>query len=291
MWTPTQATQVTLECTGARTIQQVQMSNTGGISIGSYNTSWSGTTNCIWRAINSYGTATVNESYTVTVSPYVWRALNPSSCSVACWGGTQTRTISCVQRNNGMTVAESNCTDPKPAASVSCNTQACAYSWQVTGTSACSASCGGGTQTRTIQCIWYEWVVNDSFCTSAKPAAVVSCNTQACPFYGCTPNTTIDWDGNRIICGANGQPTTFWRPVNPSYALFGNPLVINSWCQRSLVLEFMPDYNQCWYAFEDLGNYWAYINFVCNNSSCISRIQLNFATQEGVSTMPYIGTR
>lgn len=57
---------------------------------------------------------------------YTWVTGNYGSCSVStCGGGTQTRNIVC-QDNNGSTVADSYCTDPKPAETQSCNTQACA---------------------------------------------------------------------------------------------------------------------------------------------------------------------
>lgn len=78
------------------------------------------------------------------------------------------------------------------------------YAWSVGGWSSCSASCGGGTQTREVSCKRDDGVVvAESFCTQPKPAQSQSCNTQACPI-SCTPqirlNGRLDDD-----CGYHGQ--------------------------------------------------------------------------------------
>ncbi|MFC0243910.1 thrombospondin type-1 domain-containing protein [Falsochrobactrum ovis] len=59
------------------------------------------------------------------------------------------------------------------------------YSWQIGGWGSCSATCGGGTQTRSVTCRRSDGVmVADSYCTNPKPATAQSCNTQACPTGG-----------------------------------------------------------------------------------------------------------
>lgn len=56
------------------------------------------------------------------------------------------------------------------------------YSWITGNPSTCSATCGGGTQARTVSCQRSDWVlVSDSFCTLPKPSETLSCNTQDCP--------------------------------------------------------------------------------------------------------------
>lgn len=59
-----------------------------------------------------------------------------------------------------------------------------AYWFDVGGWGGCSASCGGGTQTRTVQCKRTGDVAcDDSFCTRAGlavPARSQACNTQGC---------------------------------------------------------------------------------------------------------------
>ena len=56
------------------------------------------------------------------------------------------------------------------------------YSWNTGWWWSCSASCGWGTQTRTVSCQRNDGTTaSDSFCTGTKPAVSQSCNTQACP--------------------------------------------------------------------------------------------------------------
>ena len=60
------------------------------------------------------------------------------------------------------------------------------YSYSYSGWTACTAKCGGGTQTRTASCRRSDGVtVSDAFCTASgvsKGALSQACNTQAC--YG-----------------------------------------------------------------------------------------------------------
>ena len=57
-----------------------------------------------------------------------------------------------------------------------------AYAWVSTEWNACSLTCGGGTQTRSVICQRNDQTtVADSFCTGTKPIATQSCNSQACP--------------------------------------------------------------------------------------------------------------
>lgn len=113
---------------------------------------------------------------------YTWVGTNWNSCSVQCGGGTQTRNVSC-QNSNGDVVGENLCSQPKPATSQSCQTQACtSYFWMQSGFSPCSKSCGGGMQTQTVTCSSDKGqAVSESFCTQSKPATSQSCNVQSCP--------------------------------------------------------------------------------------------------------------
>ena len=60
------------------------------------------------------------------------------------------------------------------------------YSWSIGGWGTCSATCGGGTQTRTVTCIRSgdNKISPDTFCTSqgagTKPPTSQPCNTQSC---------------------------------------------------------------------------------------------------------------
>ncbi|MDE3156438.1 MAG: thrombospondin type-1 domain-containing protein, partial [Acidobacteriota bacterium] len=119
---------------------------------------------------------------------YQWVFSDWSTCSAACGGGTQTRTAVC-EDSNGTVVANSACAGLPPAAgptSQACNTQACVtYQWVLSAWSACSATCGGGTQTRTAVCVdSSNNVVPDADCAGLPPATgatSMACNTQACP--------------------------------------------------------------------------------------------------------------
>lgn len=58
------------------------------------------------------------------------------------------------------------------------------YSWSVGAWSACSVSCGGGTQSRVVTCVRNDGkTVEDSLCGS-KPVTSQVCNAQACQPVG-----------------------------------------------------------------------------------------------------------
>jgi hypothetical protein len=139
---------------------------------------------------------------------YNWNIGAYGMCSKTCGGGVKTRTVVC-QDNNGATVADSNCTPPKPDTSDTCNTDACpvvSYDWYTThGT--CSKQCGGGTEQDTVVCKKNDGtIVADSFCNAAtKPATSHSCNTDPCPqvyTYAWEPGT---WSACSKQCGAGLQ--------------------------------------------------------------------------------------
>jgi hypothetical protein len=111
---------------------------------------------------------------------YSWEISNWSQCSAGCDGGIKTRTVSCL-RSDGVFVSDASCPTPKPNEEEACNTQACTYDWQTSAWSGCTATCGGGTQTRTTNCYRSDGVaMSDTFCTN-KPIISQTCNTQACP--------------------------------------------------------------------------------------------------------------
>lgn len=132
---------------------------------------------------------------------YTW---NVSSCwgicSKSCGGGTQSRTVLC-QTEDGQTVSDAYCTDPKPATSKACNTHSCpsepTYGWQMVP-GQCSKECGGG---------WEKFIckrnddatVSDSYCTDPKPQ--VACNTQDCPIDYDYSWLTGSWSVCSKSCG------------------------------------------------------------------------------------------
>lgn len=63
------------------------------------------------------------------------------------------------------------------------------YNWQTSGWSGCSASCGGGTQTRSVWCQRSDGqTVSGSYCAGATPASSQACNTQVCKTVTYTQN-------------------------------------------------------------------------------------------------------
>jgi hypothetical protein len=114
-----------------------------------------------------------------------------SSCSVTACGktGKQTRTVYCP--------TNLDCSDkPKPTTTQTCSTRSCP-SWTVGQWSACSKTCGTGSQTRTVTC-------KDTSCVGTKPATSQTCNTQKC-----TTNWVVgSWSAcSAKACGTNGTQT------------------------------------------------------------------------------------
>lgn len=75
------------------------------------------------------------------------------SCSVACGGGTQNRSVVC-RDGGGATLPDSSCPQPPPIGSRPCNSTPC-HSWK-TGNACitlCSAACGSGNCDQSVTCV------------------------------------------------------------------------------------------------------------------------------------------
>lgn len=134
---------------------------------------------------------------TSACTTYTWVTGTPSPCSATCGGGSRARTVSCERNPGAIAVDDTLCADagPRPATIEACNTQACptpaptpeptpAYVWDTGPFTACSATCGGGSQARTVTCrsLATNTTVDDSFCSALepKPVTVQSCNANPC---------------------------------------------------------------------------------------------------------------
>jgi len=133
-----------------------------------------------------------------------WVADDWSSCSAVCGGGTQTRTVRCVDCN-GNTVSDGLCLNtPKPATQQACSNGE--YTWAFNDWSDCSATCGGGTQSRAVYCLDCQGnVTSDGYCANQpKPATQQACNTQSC----CDADWVVgEWSVCSELCAMNGIQT------------------------------------------------------------------------------------
>lgn len=162
------------------------------------------------------------------------------------------RTISCVDSRTSVAVSESFCvSSARPASSESCNNLPCpSYDLLYGSWADCSRMCGGGIQSRTIQCIEGGNVGNpvavgvqhcaETTTDPAMKALLVAggealaaydtsgCNLQACEEYFWS---AAEWGRCNQTCGGGTQS----RAVTCSGA--GNEMVPNDYC----VAADMPD--------------------------------------------------
>lgn len=101
------------------------------------------------------------------------------------------------------------------------------YSWETGSWTTCSASCGGGTQTRTVKCKRNDDVyVADGLCSGTKPITSQSCNTQDCYTYSWYSGS---WSWDSETCGYSyGSRTVYCRrsdgaQVSDSYCSGSKP--------------------------------------------------------------------
>uniref|UniRef100_A0AAX7TNC2 Peptidase M12B domain-containing protein n=1 Tax=Astatotilapia calliptera TaxID=8154 RepID=A0AAX7TNC2_ASTCA len=148
---------------------------------------------------------------------YSWGVVR-SDCSAPCAGGRISTKAICLQDQKAQ-VNSSMCNPhTRPAlGSHLCNTQPCPAYWAPGDWGACSRSCGGGQQTRTLRCmrkVTYqrEEVVAHSFCPVISPAQVQPCHTQSCP-----PEwSTGSWSQCSKTCGRGlRKRTVFCRSTDP----------------------------------------------------------------------------
>ena len=160
-----------------------------------------------------------------------WSTGGWSACDNTCGSGYQSRTVECVGPNGG--VNESYCTSAKPDVSQTC-TGSTSCSWSVGGWGGCSASCEGGSQSRSVVCISPSGTtVSDSLCPGGKPASSQSCNTHPCVRYETSWGSGICWTP---YCNG-GYGTTPGCPAGYAQTGFGQA------CGQPL--NYSPGSSQC----------------------------------------------
>lgn len=126
-----------------------------------------------------------NDDTCPTPVTYAWSTSSWGACNRDCAGGLQNRIVEC-RGSDGSIVADSSCSGLKPQGSQACNTQACAadytYAWDSGDWTACSVTCGGGYQIRSVYCERNDGAAAaEVLCpSSSRPAWSQACNTQAC---------------------------------------------------------------------------------------------------------------
>jgi len=159
----------------------------------------------------------------------------PSKCGLA--ASTVARTVKCkgMINNRLVVVADSWCTDEKPANSLSCpaTSECVTYNWTVSSEE-CPTECGkrGSVLTRTVRCIGYSLshpegvVVADTFCKiNKKPKTLlVCCATAPCAPFWWTSNVSCP-----TKCGLGEKNVT--RNVRCKGTVNGQLIAVaNSWC-------------------------------------------------------------
>ncbi|KAM6224390.1 A disintegrin and metalloproteinase with thrombospondin motifs 16 [Rhynchocyon petersi] len=148
---------------------------------------------------------------------YTW-AIIRSECSVSCGGGQMTTRTICYQ-DLKFQVNASFC-NPKTrpvTGMVACKLSACPPSWSIGNWSVCSRTCGGGTQSRPVQCTWRvryrEEPVAGSLCPQPMPVGRQICSSQSCP----PAWSTGPWSECSRSCGKGWRKRSLaCKSTNPS---------------------------------------------------------------------------
>ncbi|XP_078490118.1 uncharacterized protein LOC100185217 isoform X2 [Ciona intestinalis] len=142
------------------------------------------------------GAATKSEACNATPCP-TWNEWQWSSCSVECGGGTRTGTRTCNKHGGTLECTGSATT------SESCGNAACVgASWADFGAwSACTASCNGGTRTRTRSC--NQGSIGSNGCPSGGESESEPCNTFGCPTWN-----DMVWGDCSVTCGGGTRTGT-----------------------------------------------------------------------------------
>jgi len=119
----------------------------------------------------------------------VWKTKEWGECSKDCGTGQRQRSVACTD-GLGAPMSDSVCVNSvgaAPAATEPCNTQPCVtYQWVARAWGPCTRSCGGGSQTRVVDCVSSLGAVSDDrYCesTGPMPTTMQTCGTNACVWH------------------------------------------------------------------------------------------------------------
>ncbi|NXB58383.1 PPN protein, partial [Struthidea cinerea] len=144
-------------------------------------------------------------------SGYSWSYSSWSECSSECGGGFQSRLVFCTIDNE--IYPDYMCRNkPQPANNRTCGHQPCPQTkrWKTGEWGSCSATCGGGTQTRSVYCVAFDGqssqgVVDDTECMAfaQQPRRSQPCNVRQCASWSTGP-----WSECSASCGEGVQTRT-----------------------------------------------------------------------------------
>ncbi|NXC93011.1 PPN protein, partial [Certhia familiaris] len=144
-------------------------------------------------------------------SGYSWSYSSWSECSSECGGGFQTRLVFCTIDNE--IYPDYMCRNKaQPDNNRTCGHQPCPQTkrWKTGEWGSCSATCGGGTQTRSVYCVLFDGqssqgVVDDTECMAfaQQPRRSQPCNVRQCATWSTGP-----WSQCSASCGEGVQTRT-----------------------------------------------------------------------------------
>ncbi|NXG28222.1 PPN protein, partial [Dromaius novaehollandiae] len=144
-------------------------------------------------------------------SGHSWSYSSWSECSSECGGGFQSRLVFCTIDNE--IYPDSMCRNkPQPDNNRTCGRQACPQTkrWKTGEWGSCSATCGGGTQTRPVYCVAYDGQSSQGVVDNAECMAFAQQprSSQPCSMRQCATWSTGPWSECSTSCGEGVQIRT-----------------------------------------------------------------------------------
>ncbi|GAB1610224.1 protein madd-4-like isoform X2 [Argonauta hians] len=116
---------------------------------------------------------------------YYWKT-TWAPCSVTCGTGYQEADLQCASIRSGRPVEQSHCVQTQGwiITRKQCNMPSCEATWRIGKFGPCSAECGGGMQSRRVECVQgnqeISRVVDSKLCPLPQPFSEQTCNNHKC---------------------------------------------------------------------------------------------------------------